>query len=38
MNVYASEGLRGFYKGYLPRIMKKGCSGGILWTLYEKFS
>ena len=37
-NVYINEGIYGFYKGYLPRIMKKGCSGGLLWTLYEKMS
>lgn len=37
-HVYDTEGIKGFYKGYLPRILKKGCSGGILWTIYEKIS
>lgn len=36
--VYKIEGLKGFYKGYLPRIMKKSFSSGIFWSLYEKIN
>jgi solute carrier family 25 protein 38 len=33
--VYREEGLRGFYKGYLPRLLKKGASGAVIWSIYE---
>jgi solute carrier family 25 protein 38 len=36
--VYEKEGLKGFYKGYIPRIMKKAVSSGIFWSLYEKLN
>eukprot|EP01017_Pseudomicrothorax_dubius_P003742 TRINITY_DN10603_c0_g1_i2.p1 TRINITY_DN10603_c0_g1~~TRINITY_DN10603_c0_g1_i2.p1 ORF type:complete len:247 (+),score=25.69 TRINITY_DN10603_c0_g1_i2:297-1037(+) len=32
---YLSEGLAGFYQGYLPRILKKGFSSVVTWILYE---
>jgi len=35
--VYAEEGIRGFYIGYLPRLMKKGFSCSLAWMFYEKF-
>lgn len=28
----------GFYKGFTPRLLKKGCVGAILWGLYENIS
>ena len=33
--VYLNEGVGGFYKGYLPRLLKKICSGALTWSLYE---
>ena len=33
--VYVNEGMVGFYKGYLPRLLKKICSGALTWSLYE---
>jgi len=33
--VYKEEGLRGFYVGFLPRVMKKVTSSAIIWCLYE---
>jgi solute carrier family 25 protein 38 len=33
--VLLKEGVVGFYRGYLPRILKKSISGAIQWTLYE---
>jgi len=36
-DIYENEGISGFYKGYLPRLLKKGCSGALIWSLYEKF-
>jgi len=33
--VYKNEGLKGLYKGYLPRLLKKALGGGIIWPLYE---
>ena len=35
-NIYKEEGVRGFYLGYLPRIMKKGFSCALAWVVYEK--
>lgn len=35
--VYNTEGIRGFYAGYVPRLMKKALSTALMWTLYEKF-
>lgn len=34
--IYRDEGLKGFYHGYLPRIMKKGVSSALSWVVYEK--
>jgi hypothetical protein len=33
--VYREEGMRGFYLGYLPRLMKKGFACSLAWTIYE---
>ena len=33
--IYMKEGIIGFYKGYLPRLLKKICSGALTWTIYE---
>ena len=33
--IYKNEGVKGFYKGYLPRLLKKAASGAITWGLYE---
>lgn len=30
--------MSGFYAGYLPRVLKKAFSTGLLWTIYEKLS
>ena len=35
-HIYREEGMRGFYLGYLPRIMKKGFSCALAWVVYEK--
>ena len=35
-DIYRQEGLRGFYLGYLPRLMKKGTSSALSWVVYEK--
>ncbi len=34
--VYIEEGIRGFYVGFLPRLMKKVTSSALIWGLYEK--
>lgn len=34
--IYREEGIKGFYLGYLPRLMKKGFSSGLSWVVYEK--
>jgi hypothetical protein len=34
-HVYKEEGIRGFYLGYLPRLMKKGFACSLAWTFYE---
>eukprot|EP00331_Platyophrya_macrostoma_P010743 CAMPEP_0176425108 /NCGR_PEP_ID=MMETSP0127-20121128/11213_1 /TAXON_ID=938130 /ORGANISM="Platyophrya macrostoma, Strain WH" /LENGTH=266 /DNA_ID=CAMNT_0017806247 /DNA_START=94 /DNA_END=894 /DNA_ORIENTATION=- len=34
--VYAEEGIKGFYAGYIPRLMKKAFTASLTWTLYEK--
>jgi hypothetical protein len=36
--VYKNYGILGFYSGYLPRILKKAFSTGLLWTIYESLS
>lgn len=36
-NTYEREGILGFYKGFLPGIMKTGPSHGISFTAYEFF-
>lgn len=33
--VYTEEGVRGFYLGFVPRLLKKVTSGAVLWVLYE---
>jgi hypothetical protein len=33
--IYKEEGIKGFYLGYLPRLMKKGVSTAITWAIYE---
>ena len=30
-----NEGVLGLYKGIVPRILKKGFSGSLLWLIYE---
>jgi len=35
-HVYRTEGLKGFYLGYVPRLMKKGTSTALSWVVYEK--
>jgi len=34
--IYKTEGIRGFYAGYVPRLMKKATTYSLMWTLYEK--
>jgi len=34
--VYQTEGLKGFYLGYVPRLMKKGTATALSWVVYEK--
>ncbi|EAS04974.1 solute carrier family protein (macronuclear) [Tetrahymena thermophila SB210] len=36
--VYTEQGFFGFYKGYLPRLLKKCTSGALTWTLYEQLN
>mmetsp|Transcript_19719 Transcript_19719/g.36332 ORF Transcript_19719/g.36332 Transcript_19719/m.36332 type:complete len:276 (-) Transcript_19719:4192-5019(-) len=33
--IYHSEGLKGFYHGVIPRVSKKGVSGGLFFSAYE---
>lgn len=33
--IYRNEGMEGFYKGYLPRVLKKICSAAVTWSVYE---
>lgn len=33
--VFAEEGIRGFYLGLLPRLLKKASSQALTWALYE---
>lgn len=33
--IYANDGLRGFFKGLFPRIMRKGLGSVICWSIYE---
>lgn len=33
--IYHQEGLKGFYIGIVPRIMKKATSSALTWLLYE---
>lgn len=33
--IYDHDGIKGFYKGLLPRIMRKGLGSIIMWTFYE---
>ncbi|KAM3134743.1 hypothetical protein pb186bvf_013218 [Paramecium bursaria] len=34
--VYKDEGIKGFYQGYLPRLLKRGLQSGVVWSVYEK--
>lgn len=34
-NIYHEEGVRGFYKGIIPRIWKKATSSALTWLIYE---
>jgi len=34
--VYREEGMKGFYIGYVPRLMKKGTATALSWVVYEK--
>jgi Mitochondrial carrier protein len=33
--IFEKEGIKGFYKGYLPRLIKKIFGGAITWSIYE---
>jgi glutathione peroxidase-family protein len=33
--IYNQEGVAGFFRGLLPRIMRKGMGSIICWTFYE---
>jgi Mitochondrial carrier protein. len=33
--IYKEEGIRGFYVGLLPRLLKKGTSNALTWGIYE---
>jgi len=35
--VYNTEGFAGFFQGCLPKVVKKACSGSVVWCLYESF-
>ena len=34
--IFANEGVAGFFKGILPRILRKSMSSAISWTVYEE--
>lgn len=36
--IYRHEGLRGFAKGILPRVVKRTLSTAVTWTIYEQLS
>ncbi|CAD8186371.1 unnamed protein product [Paramecium pentaurelia] len=36
--IQSTEGLKGFYQGYLPRLIKKCIQSGVLWMVYEKLA
>ena len=36
-NIWKEEGIKGFYVGYVPRLMKKAASSALTWSLYENF-
>ncbi|KAG2522961.1 hypothetical protein JM16_004567 [Phytophthora kernoviae] len=36
--IYRHEGLRGFTKGILPRVVKRTLSTAVTWTIYEQLS
>ena len=36
--LYREEGIRGFFRGYLPRMMKRAGSTAVTWTLFEHFA
>ncbi|RLN90981.1 hypothetical protein BBJ28_00006431 [Nothophytophthora sp. Chile5] len=36
--IYRHEGLRGFKKGILPRVLKRTLSTAVTWTIYEQLS
>jgi len=33
--IYETDGVNGFFKGLLPRIIRKGLGSIICWTIYE---
>lgn len=35
--IYKNNGIKGFYVGYLPRVIKKAVGGSIIWPMYESF-
>lgn len=36
--LYVEEGGRGFFRGFVPRMMKRAISTALTWTLFEQFS
>lgn len=34
--IYGREGLRGFFSGLMPRLLRKPASAAITWALYEE--
>lgn len=36
--LYHEEGVRGFFRGYAPRMMKRAISTALTWTLFEHFA
>ena len=35
--IYKSEGLYGYFRGYLPRLIRKPINSGVTWLLYDVF-
>jgi len=33
--IYQTDGLKGFFQGLIPRIVRKGLGSIIAWTCYE---
>uniref|UniRef100_A0A6B2LCC3 Solute carrier family 25 member 38 homolog n=1 Tax=Arcella intermedia TaxID=1963864 RepID=A0A6B2LCC3_9EUKA len=36
--ILKKEGIFGFFRGSLPRVMRKACSSAVTWSMYEKIS